>query len=186
MPMHPLTPTQVLQRKRTKLLRHESWKRLLISLLCTFLITLLSFAVVFGLAFVRGDSMRPAYQAKDFILFSRIGDYRRGNVVILRAESTYTQKYLKRIVALPGDTVDVNKEGRVLINGEVLEEAYAIGLTQKGSELRFPLSLKKDEFFVLGDNREHSSDSRSFGTVAGNQIDGKVLVLLRACNSGAG
>ena len=184
----PLTPTQVLQGRRNAFLRRDGWWRMAANLVCTAAITVLVFTALLGLGFVRGNSMRPAYQENDLILFLRVGGYHRGDVVILqeesalRKESMYAHKLIKRIVGLPGDTVDLDGEGRVLVNGALLEEPYAAGLTRKKEELAYPVTLGADEYFVLGDNREHSSDSRSFGKIKAKQIDGRVIGMARVAH----
>lgn len=174
-----LTPTQVLRGRRHAFQRRAFQRRLACSLACTGVVTVLAFAGLFGLGFVRGDSMRPAYRENDLILFLRVGGYHRGDAVILGEGSVRAQKLIKRIVGLPGDTVDMDAEGRVLINGQALEEPYASGPTRKREDLDYPLTLGGDEYFVLGDNRAHSSDSRSFGVVAAKQIDGRVIAMAR-------
>jgi len=175
----PRTPTQALRDARKVLLCRRSWLRLLTSLTITAAVTLALFSTVFGLALVQGDSMRPAFQAKDIVFFLRVGDRARSDVIILREEeSTMLRKFIKRVVGIPGDTVHIDEQGNVLINGELLAEPYAVGKTGLGS-LQYPVILGKDEYFVLGDNRENSRDSRSFGAIKVNQIEGNVIAVLR-------
>ena len=83
--------------------------------------------------------------------------------------------YVKRIIALEGDLIDI-KDGTVYVNGAPLEETYIQGEThpQPGA-VRYPFRLQKGQIFVMGDNREISMDSRSFGVVGRGQIKGKLL-----------
>lgn len=83
--------------------------------------------------------------------------------------------YIKRVIGLPGDTVDI-KNGSVTVNGEKLEEPYVKGTTDTRSRFKYPITVEKNKVFVLGDNREHSSDSREFGFVDFNKIKGKAVV----------
>ncbi|MDR2686280.1 MAG: signal peptidase I [Oscillospiraceae bacterium] len=179
-----LTPSEVLREKVRTLLRRGGLRRLAVSAGATVACTLLLFGLLFGVAIVHGDSMNPSFRNSDFVLFSRLkrygaGGYRPGDVVILRAQAAGLRKYVKRVVGIPGDQVDIGAAGEVLVNGEALGEPYAIGATLREDGAVYPLPLGEGEYFVLGDNRENSSDSRSFGPVAAGQIDGKVLAVLR-------
>ncbi len=180
MKMQQLTPTQVLQEKGRKLIRRNSLRTLLVSACSTVVCTFLLFGVVFGLACVQGDSMNPTLKHNDFVLFCRVDGFGAGDVVILRAEGITLRRLVKRIVGVPGDTVNIDTWGTVSVNGKVLQESYAIGTTQQKENEKFPLTLGTNEYFVLGDNRENSSDSRNFGTIKKDQINGRALALFRA------
>ena len=180
MGLAPLTPTQAMREIKMAALARRNALRLLASLILTGMATFVLLGLVFGIAFERGDSMRPALQEMDFVLFFRMGEPKRGDKVILRMDGPRRAKYVKRVVGLPGDIVDIDGQGRVLINGAALDEPYIYTETQRKTGLDYPLVLGENEFFVLGDNREHSYDSRDFGTVLRKQIKGKVLAVFRA------
>lgn len=174
-----LTPSQVLRERGEALARANAWKRLAVSVGCTLLCTLVLFGLVFGPAVVRGSSMVPSFRENDLVLYLRVQrKYNTGDVVILEADARGLRKVVKRVVALPGDTVDVGPQGGVFVNGEPLEEPHAQGATLR-METAYPVRLGPGEYFVLGDNREHSIDSRTFGAVTAGQIDGRVLAVLR-------
>ena len=185
----PVTPTQVLRDKNGKLIRRTNWRRLLVSLVCTAMVMTVLFVWVLGAAFVKGDSMSPSFKNRDIVLFARMGSCRQHDVIILRLDRTLASdgvfasvrtKYVKRIIGMPGDTVDIDGGGRVCINGEVLEEPYTAGMTRKSDgAVAYPVTLGESEYFVLGDNREDSLDSRDFGPVKKSQISGKVIAVLR-------
>lgn len=82
-------------------------------------------------------------------------------------------RLVKRVIGIPGDEVDI-RNGKVYINGEELTESYAKGETFQ-REISFPITVPEDKYFVLGDNREVSKDSRTFGTIDRNQIEGKAV-----------
>jgi signal peptidase I len=99
----------------------------------------------------------------------------RGDIVVFRPPGTSSDPYIKRIVGLPGETVEI-REGAVFIDGNRLEENYVSSSTSwrgGGGSDQTQLTIPEDEYFMLGDNRENSSDSRSFGTVPKDDIIGK-------------
>lgn len=160
----------------------ERWVRSLIFLLLiTAAAVIVLLRLILGIAIIKGSSMEPAFKERDVVLFARILDkYRTGDVVLIETGNT-GEDYFKRIVGLPGQTVDIDSvNGEVLIDGEPLEEPYIYSGTEKNGGLDYPVSLGADEYFVLGDNRAHSKDSRIFGPVKQNEIDGKVFFVIRA------
>lgn len=83
---------------------------------------------------------------------------------------------MKRVIGIPGDTIEI-KDGQVYLNGKLQEEAYIQGETfEQDGVVRYPLTVQEGQIFVMGDNREISMDSRSFGVVGGRQIKGKLLL----------
>jgi len=169
-------PEQVLRERKSALLRRKFWARLLGSLLCTFVATVILFGVLFGVSRVEGNSMRHALQEADLALFFRWGNYSTGDIVVMRMGDHHP---VKRIVALPGDTVDISGSGRLLVNGQEQHEPYAVGQTHRAGGTAFPLVLQDGAYFVLGDNREDSLDSRMFGPVAGEHIRGRIIMVIR-------
>ncbi|MBU5425607.1 signal peptidase I [Tissierella pigra] len=84
------------------------------------------------------------------------------------------EKYIiKRVIGVPGDIIDI-KDGDVYLNGHKLEEDYIKGNTFAREDLGYPLTIPEDKVFVLGDNREHSLDSRDLGLIDYSQVKGKV------------
>ena len=142
---------------------------------------------VFSPHIVDGRSMFPTFHDKDFVLadklISKQGEYKRGDVVIFKYDDT--RDFIKRIIGLPGEKVTL-KEGHIYINDVLLNEPYLdasvksypennIMLPEAGS-----LKLQSDGYFVMGDNRTGSTDSRSFGEITPetHPIKGKVFVTL--------
>jgi len=171
-------PTRAIQRKKHLLLRKRSLRKLIAALACTATLTVIALGFVFGIAVVKGNSMCPAIRTNDFVIFNRTGSYARGDVILLRRDGQYANDHIKRIVGLPGDTVDFD-EGGMLINGKPLDEPYTIGLTSPKSGIEYPIALKDNEYFVLGDNRENSLDSRNYGVIPKNHITGKACANFR-------
>ena len=151
-----------------------------------FLILLL--AVIIGMVSVlgrqrtvSGSSMYPALADGDHILVDtftyRFFDPARFDVVIFPFQYQTDVNYIKRIIALPGETIQI-LDGKILINGRELKENYGFTPTDQPGLASAPITLGNDEYFVMGDNRSETSDSRepSIGNLKRSQIFGKVLL----------
>ncbi|MCI8854132.1 MAG: signal peptidase I [Lachnospiraceae bacterium] len=145
-------------------------KKFIILLVLVFLI----FQLVIGVSSVKGDSMEPTLYNGEAVLYLRINpEYHRGDVVSVRIPSG--EYYVKRVIAVGGDTIEL-KDGGVYVNGSLLQEPYIQGETlEQEGRVEYPLTLEEGQIFVMGDNREVSTDSRSFGVVGKRQIKGKLL-----------
>ena len=129
---------------------------------------------------IKGSSMEPNFHDGEYLLTDKIS-YRfnqpkRGDVVVFKAPPDYKEEFIKRIVGLPGETISIH-ENHVYINGKIFEESYlpSDAITQNGSFLKEgqEVTVPKNSYFVLGDNRSHSLDSRRFGFVNQDKIAGK-------------
>lgn len=89
-------------------------------------------------------------------------------------------RLVKRVIGTPGDVVDI-RDGYVYLNGEVLDEPYVKGITEEGS-FELPVTVGENQLFVMGDNREHSFDSRDFGLIDISHVEGKVVFRLYPFN----
>jgi signal peptidase I len=127
---------------------------------------------------INGDSMEPTIHAKERILVDELAytlqPPQRGDVVAYRAPDQTNVVTVKRVVGLPGDVVELRKN-KLFINGYEQAEAYAHFDDKKPPEDFGPVTLKPAEFFLLGDNRGHSYDSRQHGAVLLGFIRGHVL-----------
>lgn len=83
------------------------------------------------------------------------------------------ERLVKRVIGIEGDVVDI-RDGSVYVNGEIIKEPYAKGLTESGS-LKLPVTIEENQLFVLGDNRLVSLDSRAFGPIDLKQVEGKAI-----------
>ena len=121
-----------------------------------------------------GDSMEPTYHSYQLVFINKISpSYERFSVVIARANN---KLIIKRIIGLPGETIQI-KNGDVYINGEILTDIPCEYIDFAGTAF-YPLTLGDSEYFVLGDNRNNSTDSRYYeiGPITKNNLRGEVIV----------
>ena len=159
---------------------------LLIVLLATwFIITFVGQRTV-----VDGTSMNPYLNDKDQLIVDKLS-YRfhepeRFDIVVFPFRYEKNTKYIKRIIGLPGETVQIDLDGNIYINGERLEENYGKEVIEPDMIGRAiePVTLGEDEYFVMGDNRNNSSDSRTeiVGNVSREEIIGRALVRIWPLN----
>ena len=125
---------------------------------------------------IRGDSMTPAFRRGDRLLISRVayrsGAPNRGDVVVVRDAREPARRYLKRVVGLPGEEVRL-QDGLLYVDGVHMAEPYLEGLPASPGLGYRTWELGDDEYFVMGDNRAHSTDSRDFGPLKLGLIVGR-------------
>lgn len=130
---------------------------------------------------VDGNSMYPTLHDKDNLLVDkvsyRLGDVERFDIIVFEYPHKKDVHYIKRVIGLPGETVQII-DGVIYINGEVLEENYGYEVMRDARRAAEPVTLGPDEYFVLGDNRNDSTDSRaeSVGNVHRSQIVGRAFI----------
>lgn len=151
---------------------------------------------VFSPVIVSGDSMNPTMVNKERVISLKNKEIKRFDIVTFPAPDAPNKNYIKRVIGLPGDKVEY-KDDVLYINGEALEEPYLEEAKKKPEELRWGLPLTQDfelqrliddkgqpmfasdtvpegEYFVMGDNRQNSKDSRMIGTIKKENIMGDV------------
>lgn len=125
---------------------------------------------------VDGSSMEPTFQSGQLILVNRlayrIGEPLRGDVIVFNFPRNPQQEYIKRLIGLPGDHIEV-RDGQVLVNDTLLDEPYIAAMPRYTGEWTVPA----EQYFVLGDNRNNSSDSHSWGMVPADFVIGKALAV---------
>lgn len=159
--------------------RHALWA-ILREIIQTALISLAIFLFVYIFLVqphrVKGGSMLPTFHDGELLLTEKISYYfgkpQRGDVLVFEAPSAQKVDFIKRIIGLPGETVTI-KDGSVLINNQKLIEDYTNSSTLGSASV----TLTDDEYFVLGDNRNSSSDSRAFGPVKRNSFRGRAWLV---------
>lgn len=157
------------------------WMQALVS---SVLVVVVLFTFVVRLIGVEGHSMLPTLQHGDrlLVLSSLLyHDYQYKDIVILRKQTFDDNPIVKRVIATEGQTVDIDfRAGIVYVDGLALDEPYINELTYAEEGTAFPLTVPKGSIFVMGDNRNHSSDSRHsrLGTVDTRYVIGRAMFLL--------
>ena len=158
----------------------NSWFRIARSFDIVLIIGLIFRAFVLQPFIVDGESMEPNFHNNQALLVDMVSFHfrepHRGEVIIFEAHKNHGEDYIKRIIAFPGETITI-KEGQVLINGKKIEENYLLnpGETFAGQTKDdiFQKTLGENEYFAMGDNRLHSSDSRDWGVVPKANLVGR-------------
>jgi signal peptidase I len=155
------------------------WEMLQIVIVATLIIAPIRYFLVQPF-YVKGASMEPSFFDGEYLLINEIGyridEPKRGDVVVFKYPHDTKEYFIKRIIGMPGDSVDV-QNGKVIITnpenpaGAVLNEEYLDQFVTMGDE---HIVLNPDEYYLLGDNRSASMDSRSFGPVKRKYFVGKV------------
>jgi len=132
--------------------------------------------------YVKGASMEPNFYDHEYLIIDELS-YRfreplRGEIVVFHYKNDPSQFFIKRVIGLPGETVEINDNQVTVFNAEhptgvVIDEPYLQGERTEGKE---SLTLGPDEYYVLGDNRDESLDSRAFDAVKSDDIVGRVWV----------
>jgi len=133
--------------------------------------------LVYQPARIEGNSMAPLLSDHELIFINKLVYHfepvQRGDVIVFSYPLDVTKSYIKRIVALPCETVEI-RQGMVYVNGNPLPEPYVPSQYEDLSDFG-PARLSSDSYFVLGDHRNSSNDSRVFGTVARGLINGRAV-----------
>lgn len=155
-------------------------KYIAVNILAAAVISLLLINYVATAYMIRGNSMNSVLMDRERVIISKIavklGKINRFDIVVLKRPNEPEKSIIKRVIGLPGETVEI-KEGDIYINGKKLFQPFL----EKREDFAYrasnmsPLQLREGYYFVMGDNRPVSRDSRSFGPVPGDDIYGKTI-----------
>ena len=166
------TPATEIEGKRT------GFKSLVFDILETLLLTIIIYAVLstfIGRYKVLSVSMEPNLYEGQYLLISKqthkLWPLKRGDVVVFQYPRNPKKNYIKRLIGLPGEKIEL-RNGKLYINDELTPEPW---LSNQSRGSAAPRQLGEDDFFVMGDNRNNSSDSRSWGPLRGYQIIGRAV-----------
>ena len=150
----------------------------LLNLLIVITVMWLLFGFVIGAVTAPNDDMFPNIKSKDLLLYYRLDEsYSAQDTVVFVKNNT---TYVGRIVAAPGDSVEISDNDNLIINGHVVSEPNIRAATPRfESFVNYPVLLGNDEYYILADARGGAEDSRYFGTVGRSEINGKIVILIR-------
>lgn len=137
---------------------------------------------------VSGSSMEPTLSNNDQLILDKISycfsEPQRFDIIVFPFQYAEKTFYVKRIIGLPGETVQIDLQGNIYINGQILNEDYGKETINFAGLAVEPITLGDDEYFVMGDNRNNSSDSRdpSVGNIRRSNIIGKAWVRIWPLN----
>ena len=175
----PIPSLSEIQRER-KRIRRASYYRQALRSTVSVLVVVAAVAVLIATLFlpilqISGDSMSPTLEHNDIVVLLKTKDFDRGDLIGFYYQGKIL---LKRVIALPEDVIAIDGEGNVYINSELLEEPY---ITEKGlgdCDLEFPYTVPGTGYFVMGDRRSNSVDSRNsvVGAIAQEDIIGRISI----------
>jgi len=156
---------------------HKELREWVVSLGIAVVVAMLFQTYVYAQSEVRNVSMQNTLVAGQRLIEDKwsyhFHEPRHGDIVIINGPES-DLRLIKRVVGLPGDVVDIHN-GEVYLNGEKIDEQYVKGQTFAGS-VDIPFTVEEGQLFVMGDNREHSMDSREIGPIARSSIEGKAVL----------
>ena len=164
-----------LKRERNKIRYRRILKSTVYGLIIVAAVAALIATLILPVLQISGSSMEPTLNNGEIVVLVKTSKLQRGDL----CGFSYSNKILiKRVIGLPGDTIVIDEEGTVYINGYALEENY---ITEKGlgeCDIEFPYTVPENEYFVMGDHRTTSIDSRSsvIGCIPYDQIVGKIFL----------
>lgn len=176
----PVNTDQVAQSPETKDKPQQPTSVVVREIIETLLLTLFIFWIVntaTGRYRVQGHSMLPTLHEGEYLIINKLSYFldepRRGDIIVLHFPRDRSREYIKRVIGLPGDEITV-RDGVVSVNGVPLEEPYINGTAAyRGSSWVVP----EDHYFVMGDNRNNSSDSRAWSFLPRDDIVGKAWLI---------
>lgn len=159
-----------------------------IYLLVVLIVTFLIVTYVGQRTNVSGATMEPTLHDGDNLIVDKISyrfeEPQRFDIIVFPFRYKEKTYYIKRIIGLPGETVYIDEKGQIYIDGEILEEAYGKEVIEDPGQAYEPITLEEDEYFVMGDNRNNSSDSRDpvVGNIHRDELIGKAWMRIWPLN----
>lgn len=170
---------EVVKKERERLLKQKQNIRTILNV-AGLLIVVAAVSIIISTRFlpvikVSGSSMEPTLQQDEILIFAKKGKIQSGDIIAFY----YQNKILiKRVIGVPGDYIEIQDDGKVMVNGQVIEEPYVADFSVGECDIDFPYQVPEGKYFVLGDNRAVSMDSRNstIGCVSEEQIIGEAWI----------
>ncbi len=177
----PAQETPPEQKKKKHLSPMHYPQRFIFHVILVIVMVWLLFGVFFGFTTAPNSDMYPRIDSGDLLLYYRLSKQpRQGDVIVFRKNQT---EYVGRVVAVGGDTVEITEREQLKVNGYVVTENGIYYPTPRYDEyVRYPLTLAEHSYFVLVDYRTNGEDSRYFGPVREDEINGTVITVVRRTN----
>lgn len=169
------------EKKKPSVFHRDDFFDIIEMLLQSIAVVAIIFMLLFRFVSVNGSSMNPTFVDDDWLVVSSINkNYERGDIVVSSQPNDRNEVIIKRVIATEGETVDITADGRVTVDGKVLDEPYVSSLIRDRGEISFPHTVAQGKVFLMGDNRNASLDSRytAIGDVDVDYIIGKAEVKL--------
>ncbi len=183
------TETQKLSKKIKKAEKSvKHYQFFLLRLVLFIVIVWILFFKIIGLARMPSADMYPRVDAGDLVMFYRLDkDVKAQDIIVIERQTPDSgkekQMFISRVIAAPGDEIEITETGNVIVNGNAMIESNIFYQTFAYTDYTsFPVKLGEDECFVLGDNRDGATDSRYFGPVKKDEIKGSVITIIRRNN----
>jgi len=130
---------------------------------------------VFSMVQVQGSSMLPTLQSGERLVVTKLFYKPKAKDIVVVKSEELGKHIIKRVIAVPGDIIDIHAgTGEVLLNGKIIDEPYILEKTKSGGNAnKYPLTVPEGYVFVMGDNRNNSSDSRNLGLIAFEDVVGR-------------
>ena len=146
-------------------------------IMAAFIIITLIFTFAFRLVGVKGQSMENTLYENDWLITMQKSEYKSGDIVVITEPNYFNEPLIKRVIAVGGQTVDIDySTSTVYVDGKAIDEPYIKEkfILQNADDISFPYTVPEGKLFCMGDNRNHSTDSRS--TLIGGAVDERYIL----------
>lgn len=174
----PIPPMEAVEAERKRLkfraAYRKAFRETVFSLLIVAALAVLIATLVLPVIQISGTSMEPTLEDGDIAVLIKTDRFETGDLCAFYFQN---KLLLKRVIGNPGDYIEIDEEGTVYVNGEVIDEPYLVEKSLGECDINFPFQVPENKYFVLGDQRETSIDSRSsvIGCIEKDQIVGRIL-----------
>lgn len=170
-----------IQRVQTNSIFNKTLRSTIYILIIVAAVAVLVATLFFPVLQITGNSMEPTLYQGDFVILTKINEFKTGD---LCAFYWRNKVLVKRVIGLPGDTINIDFEGNVYINNEIIDEPYISQKSLGNVDIQFPFQVQENQYFVLGDHRDTSMDSRvvEIGCIDKDRMIGKLLIRIWPLN----